>query len=452
MVNHRVKFVFWWGILLFFAGLYSVKLENKKEVYWEELNNSKGFSELYFEWDEDAKSIDNELKGWAWISPMHKGMPYHQYKIRKWVVAYSDENLPLYAKYKFTSWTSHIANSSSVDKRSYKCIIDTKAIHTSSFARFRSKIQMHCLKIWTESFSPPSSALLCSLVFGNRQFLSPKAKNNFMRLGLLPLLALSGMHVGIIFMCFRFLFKQIFRVENVYNACALMAVIFYGFLGGMGYSLKRAILMCIIFSISRLLGKRYNLFNALCFLALVEIVLYPDIIHSLAFQLSYLGVAGIAWAFKVQTIFRKSTFKKQNRIKGYLLDAYIVSWGAMLFTWPISVICFKTIPILSWVLSIPMTIVFSLVIFNVIFVFILTLFFSLLPGFLTLPLSLYNQSIDLFSNLQSWIIVWDNVNITFAWVYYLGLVMMAFSTSKYNKLRLLKLKTLNKIKFSEVHS
>jgi ComEC/Rec2-related protein len=444
IINHRYRFVFWWGILFFFAGLYSAKLENQKNAYWKQLNNSKGYSELHFEWDEDVKVIDDTIKGWAWIMPLRNKIPYSQYKIRKWVIAYPEGDLPTYAAYKFTSWKSNIANASVLDRRNFKCIIKNSTIESSNFARIRAGLQIQCHKIWSENFSSSSTALLCSLAFGNRQYLSQKSKNNFMRLGLLPLLALSGMHVGIIFMCFRFLFKKIIRWENLSNCCALIAVLSYGFLGGMSYSLKRATMMCIIFAVSRLLGKRYNLFNALSFLALVEIVLFPDIIYSLAFQLSYLGVAGIAWVFKINSLFKKATFKKKNRIKSFIFDAYIVSWGAMLFTWPICVIYFKTIPILSWLFSIPMTIVFSVVIFNVMVIFFLTLLFSSLPIFLTYPLSLYNQSIDNLSNIYSWIIVWDNVNAHYAWLYYLSLLVVGFSATQHNRLYMLKMKVESK--------
>ena len=432
IINYKYNFSYWWCLLLFFAGIYSSHLQTNKNLFWEEENKNYGYSEYYFEWAGDPNVKESHLEGWAWVMPLSKNTIHKDLKKKQWVNAKVIGDVPFYTSAKFARWTSKVANNPNQNNFKMKCLIQQNILSISSVGYLRAYTMNYCRKIWNKNYSSEVSSFLQSMTFSNRSELSAKEKNSFARLGLLPLLALSGLHVGIIFVCFRRLFKIITVRENIINLLALTTVILYGLLGGMGYSLKRAIFMCALFVLSRLLAKRYNLLNSLCIVALFEIILYPDIIYSIAFQLSYTGVAGIAWAFKIKSFFVKRTFKKGYPLLDLTIDSYIVSWGAMLFTWPICAYYFKTVPVYSWILSIPFTLLFTIVVYNVLVVFFCTILFGISSHFLIYPIEWFLSSVLFFSNHFAWINAWNNINIQYLVWYYIGLVGISIALSQRN--------------------
>jgi len=181
----------------------------------------------------------------------------------------------------------------------------------------------------------PASALLEALITGSREEVPRPLTEGFRRTGTLHVLALSGLHVGIVFgLVLRALFFLPWRALRVAAACtALMAYqVFAGFMP----SLERATIMILAGSLASLLDRDPEPLNLLALSGIVVLGLDPFQAFSVSFQLSYLALAGILVLGPV--IARPL----EGRLPPLLLAAFGASLGAQLATLPVVLPVFGT--------------------------------------------------------------------------------------------------------------
>ncbi|AEB12966.1 DNA internalization-related competence protein ComEC/Rec2 [Marinithermus hydrothermalis] len=139
--------------------------------------------------------------------------------------------------------------------------------------------------------SPEAAALIRALTLGERRALG-KDREAFQRAGLAHVLALSGLHVGILT---GFLVLALAPLGPGRYLAALLVLWAYLGLVGPTPSLVRAVLMASAVLLALMLGKgRAPLTGALAFAFAVHVFLEPYAIFSLSFRLSYLAVLGLA--------------------------------------------------------------------------------------------------------------------------------------------------------------
>ncbi|MBA7519466.1 hypothetical protein ES705_11545 [subsurface metagenome] len=138
----------------------------------------------------------------------------------------------------------------------------------------------------------PSSALLRALLLGQRQELSLKLMSRFRKSGSLHVLALSGLHVGIIYILLYYLF--IFLPGRSYRIIAASIIVSaYLFLVGPRPSLTRAVIMLCAGGMAYLADRDFNPLNILSLAAAVILLIEPLSLFELSFQLSFLSLLGI---------------------------------------------------------------------------------------------------------------------------------------------------------------
>ncbi len=136
------------------------------------------------------------------------------------------------------------------------------------------------------------SVLFTALFIGIRE--NPKGAlfTALRRAGGSHILALSGMHLGIIAYGIMFVLTRVFG-KKISFAVTLLVVLFYVFLVDAGPSLNRAVILFILIGFLGLSGRRIGIFHILSICFLVQIVLDPNSAYKLSFQLSYLALGGI---------------------------------------------------------------------------------------------------------------------------------------------------------------
>ena len=142
-----------------------------------------------------------------------------------------------------------------------------------------------------------TASLLKALLTGDRSGLSPQTKAVFRESGASHLLALSGLHIGIIYLIFDKLTSLIGHTEKariLRYAGIVSAAGFFTLMTGAGPSIVRAFLFITIGETLRLTGRPRSSLRVLSLALLVQLVLDPSAIRSLGFQLSYLALAGIS--------------------------------------------------------------------------------------------------------------------------------------------------------------
>ena len=136
------------------------------------------------------------------------------------------------------------------------------------------------------------SFLAEALFVGNRDDLPLELKDMFRRAGLSHVLALSGMHLGIISLFVFFLIRRV-AGQTVSLVTVNCVNVIYLLLAGISPSLLRSVIMFFLISLAKITGCRMNLMKILFFAFSVSLMAFPEYFFSLSFQLSFLALAGI---------------------------------------------------------------------------------------------------------------------------------------------------------------
>lgn len=138
----------------------------------------------------------------------------------------------------------------------------------------------------------PSSALLEALLVGGREDVPEDLYDGFKHTGSLHILALSGMHVTVLYGIAGGLlfFLRGRRAKFVVASCVLLL---YQFIAGFMPSLLRATVMIMIGGVGVLADRDREPMNLLSIAGLALVLLDPFQVYSLSFQLSFLAIAGM---------------------------------------------------------------------------------------------------------------------------------------------------------------
>ena len=137
--------------------------------------------------------------------------------------------------------------------------------------------------------------VLKGMLLGLRSELSPDILDAFRNSGSIHILAVSGLHVGLIATVCFFGFSLLRLPRKATNLLTIAAVILYACLVGFRPSVFRASLMAVIYLISRIIERDRDLFNLLAFAALVLLLINPAQLWDIGFQLSFAAVAAIVY-------------------------------------------------------------------------------------------------------------------------------------------------------------
>jgi competence protein ComEC len=155
---------------------------------------------------------------------------------------------------------------------------------------------------------PPAQAVLQALVIGRREGITPELRDAFNRAGVGHLLAISGLHIGIVATVFFRSFGWLLaRIEVLlWNAwtrkgaalLSLVAVAGYGLLAGMSPSTQRAVIMVAVFLSAFIVEREPDLFNTLALAALMILIVHPPALFAVSFQLSFAAVFWILFGLR----------------------------------------------------------------------------------------------------------------------------------------------------------
>lgn len=184
--------------------------------------------------------------------------------------------------------------------------------------------------------SEQSLAVVSAMSLGDKRFLDADTKNVFAEVGASHVLALSGLHLGILT---AFLSLLLLRGNNWQFLRRLMTIALvwlYVFLVGMPPSIVRAALLMTIFLALDIRKRKVSLtVNILCFVALVMLILSPLMVFDVGFQLSFVSVASIVVISGY--FFSKVSVRKLKEIPMayYVVSMSVVSISAQLSTAPL---------------------------------------------------------------------------------------------------------------------
>ena len=234
-------------------------------------------------------------------------------------------------------------------------------------------------------------ALVAAVTLGDRSMLRRETRDLYAAAGASHLLALSGLHLGIIVGLFLTWLNGRWLLSRWRPLLALLILLFiwtFAFVAGLPTSLVRASLMTSVFVLASLIGRGGQPLNHLVLTAWLMLLCRPFFLFDVGTQLSFAAVAGILvihprvskWAFE-RWRFRLFWLQRYHLLWPFQL--FSVSFSAQLFTLPLVAFYFHRIslyaPLFS-LLFIPLT---TLLIYGALFVLLLGFILPALAAWLS---------------------------------------------------------------------
>lgn len=204
----------------------------------------------------------------------------------------------------------------------------------------RKKINTHLIE---DGFSGNPLALINALLLGQRQELSQEVYSDFAKAGAVHILAVSGLHVGIIMLILQFLFNPLERLpkgKTLKIICVVLCLWIFAVIAGLSPSVLRAVTMFSFLVYALESNRETSTFNTLLVSAFVLLAIDPNLIFQIGFQMSYLAVFAIIWINPMlQKLYRPKTI-----IDRKIWEITTVSFSAQLGVSVLSIYYFNHFP------------------------------------------------------------------------------------------------------------
>ncbi len=196
--------------------------------------------------------------------------------------------------------------------------------------------------------SGEQQGVLKALIIGDKNSIPRDLRESFNRAGVGHLLAISGLHIGVVATAAFIFFKWVFSHIKLFlwNAwtkkgsvvLSVIPVVIYGLLSGMSPSTQRAVIMVIVFLLAFLFEREPDTMNTLAVAAMVILVIHPPSLFSISFQLSFTAVFTIIyglsklqdlWTFNSSGIITRRSFQFIKKVFFFFLASLFAIIGTL---------------------------------------------------------------------------------------------------------------------------
>lgn len=260
---------------------------------------------------------------------------------------------------------------------------------------FRKKINKALEK---NGFKGDELGVINALLLGQRQDISKELIESYAGAGAIHILAVSGLHVGIILLILNFLLRPLERLKNgkFIKLILLVGLLWaFAFIAGMSASIVRAVTMFTAVAIGVHVNKRTNVYNTLTMSMFFLLLFRPSFLFDVGFQLSYLAVFTIVW---LQPMFSR-IWKPKFKLLNYFWNLLTVSFAAQIGVLPLSLYYFHQFPSLFFISNVFIIPILGIILGLGILVIILALF-NILPSFLA---DVLNFLISYMNSVIKWV-------------------------------------------------
>jgi competence protein ComEC len=218
-----------------------------------------------------------------------------------------------------------------------------------SLRRFFISLRGSMLDVLRRSgLSGDDFAVAAALVLGYKADLEQSLVQAYAGAGATHVLAVSGLHVGIIYVIISGLLGFLTRIrhgERVRAGITVLLLVCYAMLTGLSPSVTRAVTMFSFVAVAKSLNRRGSIYNTLACSAIGLVILDPLIVMQVGFQLSYAAVLGIVLFQPPLT----KLLKVENKWGEKVWEITCVSVAAQVSTFPLGLLYFHQFPNLFFV-------------------------------------------------------------------------------------------------------
>ncbi|MFG6686263.1 ComEC/Rec2 family competence protein [Mariniflexile sp. HNIBRBA6329] len=248
------------------------------------------------------------------------------------------------------------------------------------------------------NFKPDELAIINALLLGQRQDISEEVYTSYTNAGAIHILAISGLHIGLILLILEFIFKPVTHVKHgkLFNAIILVSILWcFAIIAGLSASVTRAVTMFSIVAIAKNLNRPTNIYNTLAISAFIILLFKPMFLFDVGFQLSYLAVFAIV---AIDPLLYK-LWKTKYWLTDKLWHTFTVTVSAQFGIIPLSLYYFHQFPSLFFLSNLVIIPLLGYILGAGICIILLAVLNSL-PQFLATS---YGHVIGLMNGFVSWI-------------------------------------------------
>jgi competence protein ComEC len=207
-----------------------------------------------------------------------------------------------------------------------------------------SKIRNHLIKkLKKNELTPNEIAIVQALILGQKKDINKQLYSDYAAAGAIHILAVSGLHVGIIYFILIALLrplKYLFKYELVISIIIVISLWGFAFLTGLSPSVIRAVTMFSFFAFAKAINRETNTINTLFLSYFTLLIINPLWLFHIGFQLSYLAVLSILWLYP---LFNK-VYCPKNYFARKIWDIFTLTLAAQIGIFPLSIYYFHQFP------------------------------------------------------------------------------------------------------------
>lgn len=275
----------------------------------------------------------------------------------------ADSNTLLYYgdKIAFKTISQEIQNNGNPSEFDFKMYMNKKRIFHSSFVQknnwivtehnkgnriviFALKTRDYLLSIYKKSkIDGQEFAVLSALTLGYKAEIDTETRQRYSQTGAMHILAVSGLHVGVIFMILNYLLAFLNKKKHLFFIKSIIIIFFLWFfalIAGLAPSVCRAALMFSLILIASIIQRKTSTYNIIATSVFMLLTIEPTFLYEVGFQLSYSAVVSII-------MFQPKIYKLfviKNKILDKIWTLISVSIAAQVGTMPLGFYYFHQFP------------------------------------------------------------------------------------------------------------
>ena len=196
-----------------------------------------------------------------------------------------------------------------------------------------------------------------ALLIGYKEHLNPELTKTYTNTGVVHIIAISGLHLGLIYMVLIWLADRIPILKRFHLMKSILIITslwIFAILTGASASVLRSAVMFTFIALGKLLSRDSSMVNSLAGSALMLLCYDPFLLWDVGFQLSYLAIIGII-------TFQGLVYRCFNKLP-FLLDSIwkltSITISAQVFTFPVCIYYFQQFPnyfLISNLIAVPLS-------------------------------------------------------------------------------------------------
>ena len=248
-------------------------------------------------------------------------------------------------------------------------------------------------------FKKEELTVIAALILGQQQEISQEVLRDYQYAGAVHILSVSGLHVGFILLFISFILKPIPNTKkgNLIRILVTLAALWlFALIAGLSPSVVRSATMFSFIAVGKFIDRQSNSFHTAIASLFLILLVEPQFLFDIGFQLSYLAVFFILW---LQPVFQ-NIWQPKNQFVKYFWDILTVSFAAQIGTLPFSIYYFHQFPGLFFITNLILIPLLGFIIMPLGTLLIICSLFNWIPTFL---LRLVENAIKWMNYFINWI-------------------------------------------------